>query len=108
MNNLISRKTLMVALAAVGFASVALPSAAIDVGEETFACEVQTKAGVAGLVFIQADSVQEAKAFDLNSAKARAINGQKSEALSIVQCIDSREGRFSDSTFQAFYKSLPR
>ena len=72
----------------------------------TYACEVMTQAGVSGLV-IQADSMEDAQAAALR-AEALTIGGERSPAMSLVQCIETPQGRFSDSQFQRFYEELPR
>lgn len=73
----------------------------------TYACEVMTQAGVSGLVLIQADNMQDAQRAALK-AEAITIAGETSLAMSLVQCIKTPEGRFTDSQFQRFYEELPR
>ncbi|MCB1841790.1 MAG: hypothetical protein KDI09_02415 [Halioglobus sp.] len=73
----------------------------------TYACEVLTQAGVSGLVLIQADNMQDAQAAAVK-AEAITIGGQTSPAMSVVQCIETPKGRFTDSQFQRFYEELPR
>jgi hypothetical protein len=75
--------------------------------QHTYACEVQTQAGVAGLVMVQSDSLAEAEAAS-GKAMAHKLAGGKSRAVSVVECIVAGEGRFRDGYFQDFYESVPR
>ncbi len=75
--------------------------------EKTFACEVMTEAGVSGLAFAQSETMKRAKEMVMTSS-ALTLGGYKSKTTSIIQCIDTRSGRFSDGTMQEFYTNLPR
>ena len=80
-------------------------SASLPQGE--YACEVQTQAGVAGLVLLQTDSLAEAKKAAAQ-ATAYKLGGGKSPAVSVIECIVLGQGRFRDAHFQDFYKNFPR
>lgn len=82
-------------------------TAAAQLPQNTYACEVQTKDGVAGLVLVQADTVEEAKTAS-GAATAHKVGGGKSPAVSVVECIDARQGSFRDSYFQNFYEKFPK
>lgn len=73
----------------------------------TYACEVQTQAGVAGLVMVQANTMEDARA-SANRAQAHTMSGERSPAMALVECIETPEGRFRDSQFQRFYEQLPK
>ncbi len=83
-----------------GTASAQLP-------QVTYACEVQTKDGVAGLVMVQSDARATAQAA-AKKANAYKIGGGESPAVSIVECIVAGKGSFSDSYFQQFYENFPK
>lgn len=68
-----------------------------------YACEVQTEAGVAGLVVIQAAEMDKARAA-AGRALAHTLGGERSPAMSVVECIKRPEGQFRDSQFQRFYE----
>jgi len=68
-----------------------------------YACEVQTQAGVAGLVVIQATGMDKARQAAAQ-APAYTIGGERSPAMSVLECIERPGGRFRDSQFQRFYE----
>jgi len=68
-----------------------------------YACEVQTEAGVAGLVVIQSTEMGKARAA-AGRALAHTIGGERSPAMSVLECIERPGGRFRDSQFQRFYE----
>lgn len=88
-------------------AAVASGAAATELPKNSYACQVQTKAGVAGLVLVQADSLAEAQQVS-GAATAYKIAGGESPAISVIECIEAGEGRFRDGQFQSFYKNFPK
>lgn len=72
-----------------------------------YACEVQTQAGVAGLVMVQADTLKDAQKSALG-ATARTLDGNRSQAVSLVECIEHGKDSFRDSAMQRFYDTAPR
>lgn len=83
-----------------GAASAQLP-------QGTYACEVQTKDGIAGLVMVQADTLAKAQTA-ATKARASKIAGGESQATSVIECIVVGEGSFRDSHFQQFYENFPK
>ena len=82
-------------------------SSARDMPEKSFACQVQAKNGIQGLVMVQTDNRK--MAFDLASnSTASTLNGKQSAAIAVVQCIELPAERFTDSTFQKFFETTPR
>jgi len=74
----------------------------------TYACEVQTQAGIAGLVMVQADDLDTATQA-AEQAEAHTLGGGRSPTMSVIQCIMHNDGkRFRDSHFQKFYENLPK
>lgn len=71
----------------------------------TFACQVQTESGIAGLIAIQADDMQAAKKLVINES-AKTLAGNYSITRSVVECVVVPEGRFRDSHFQSFYQQM--
>lgn len=77
-----------------------------DMPENSYACQVQAKNGIQGLVLVQADNKK--MAFDTASrSTALTMNGTRSETIAAVECIDVPKGRFTDSTFQRFFEEAP-
>lgn len=73
----------------------------------TYACEVHTQSGIAGLVMVQANTIEDART-SAARASARTLSGEHSPAMSVVECIETPEGRFRDSQFQRFYDEMPK
>lgn len=88
---------------------VAVPQAlaADEAPDTTYACEVRTEAGIAGLTFVQTQNLDTAKSMAVKTS-ARTLNGLDSPATEVVECIVSGKGEFRDSTVQNFYKRYPR
>ena len=93
-------------LTAVLLATAALTGQAND-RKYVYACEVMTRSGVAGLVWVQADTMDDASTAALK-VEALTLGGDSSPAMSVVQCIQEPDGRFSDSQLQRFYENQPR
>ena len=90
----------LLAILASGTASAQLP-------KNNYACMVQTQYGVAGLVMVQADTLDKAQPAAAR-ATADKLGGGQSPAVSVIECIVAGEDRFRDSHFQSFYESFPR
>lgn len=90
-------------------AALALPGAAAlaQLPPNSYACEVTTQSGVAGLVLVQASSAGQAAA-TAGESLAHTMDGARSQALAVVECISTRGQAFSDPSFQAFYQRFPR
>lgn len=74
--------------------------------EKSFACQVQAKNGIQGLVLVQVDDRK--MAFETASElQALTLNGKRSATIAVVQCIELPKERFTDSTFQKFFESTP-
>ena len=81
-------------------------SLARDLPEKNYACQVQAKNGIQGLVLVQTDN--QKMAFDTASrSTALTMNGKQSETIAVVQCIELPKARFTDSTFQKFFEESP-
>lgn len=81
-------------------------SVARDLPENSFACQVQAKNGLQGLVLVQTDNRK--MAFDsASNSIASTLNGRQSATIAVVECIKLPEGRFIDSTFQKFFENTP-
>mgnify|MGYP004382518177 CR=1 FL=1 len=103
MNN--ASKAVRLAVAAICLAGAV--SAQANPRKYVYACEVQTQAGVAGLVMVQADTLKDAHKAALG-ASARTLDGKRSQAVSLVECIEHGKGSFRDSAMQRLYDSTPR
>ncbi|MFT4824002.1 MAG: hypothetical protein ACI9DH_000786 [Halioglobus sp.] len=81
-------------------------SQARDMPQKSFACQVQAKNGIQGLVLVQVDN--RSMAFEVASSSiANTLNGKQSPTIAVVQCIELPKGRFTDSTFQKFFETTP-
>lgn len=81
-------------------------SLARDLSEKNYACQVQAKNGIQGLVLVQTDN--QKMAFDTASrSTALTMNGKQSKTIAVVQCIERPKARFTDSTFQKFFEESP-
>lgn len=98
------QRTARLALLAV----LALPGAALaQLPQDSYACEVATEAGIAGLVLVQASSAEQAAA-TAGKSLAHTMGGGRSQAIAVVECIAARGQAFRDPSFQAFYQRFPR
>jgi len=96
----------MTKLVLAGSAAVLLAGTATARDNEPhheYACEVQTEAGVAGLVVIQATEMEKART-GVGLSLAHTVGGERSPVMSVVECIKRPEGKFRDSQFQRFYE----
>lgn len=104
-NSIMLGKALLPAL--IVFALLASKTAHAYLPQGYYACQVQTQAGVAGLVMVQTDSLADAERA-ASQASAHKLGGGKSPAVSVIECIVVGEGRFRDAYFQDFYEKVPQ
>lgn len=91
---------------ALGFSLVLSATAAVArLPQVEFACQVQTYADKSGLVLVQTDNAELARAA-ASKAEASVIGGGRSPTLAVIECIDRRSESFRDSTFQTFFLEL--
>ena len=77
-----------------------------DMPQKSFACQVQAKNGIQGLVLVQTEDRK--MAFEAASrSMATTLNGRKSATIAVVKCIETHKEQFTDSTFQKFYEATP-
>lgn len=82
-------------------------SATAELPQGQFACQVITRGGSPGLVTIQA--VDKADAIAGTRTSPAYISEELSgEVAQVVECINPREQRFKDDSFQEFYIQVPR
>ena len=95
-----------------GFASAfliitATASAQSSLPQGEFACQVNVAGGTSGLVMVQAETLERARAVSA-TAMAEKMGGGKAKATAVVECINARNGdAFKDSWFDSFYHKLP-
>ena len=72
-----------------------------------FACQVVTTGGSPGLVLMQAEDKAEAIA-EARTSRAYLTPQLWGEVAEVVECINPKEQRFKDASFQEFYQGVPR
>lgn len=75
--------------------------------DNEFVCHVSTVSGIDGIVMIQTNTIKDAISAAL-SANAHTIDGKRSIANQVIECVKKNEQRFIDYTVQQFYENLPQ
>ncbi len=76
----------------------------IALPDNEYACQVQTRVGVQGLVLVQADTKEKAVKV-AGGASALTANGTHSKATAVVECIRRPGETFQDAEFKRFYQT---
>lgn len=78
-----------------------------NMGDNEYACQVQTPDHGLGLVMIQADTMKIAREIAAQ-APAITMDGKSAPTQHILECINVPGERFSNEEFWLFYLNLPR
>lgn len=89
------------------YAGLFAVSATAELPQGEFACQVITRGGSPGLVMMQAEDKADAVA-GARTGEAYISEGLWGEVAEVVECINPREQRFMDGSFQEFSLQVPR